>query len=408
MRFPEDAEFICIDGWDEALYNQALHWVNGNRRVAFLSEEEKQSSDPKVKIYCMDSPLQRQGMISQIAWFAVQKKMHAIGSFKEEITLHHTAANLLLSEAADFQNSILKNAKENNRPFRRGLELKGAFKGIPALVIGAGPSLEKNAHLLRHFEDKALLFAGGTALNLIDVEPHFAASIDANAPSDLFKKHPFKKTPFCYQARMNRENYSLLEGERILFPDGFSHAINWLYDEEKPFDSGWTVGNFLTAIALHLGCSPIIFVGMDLCYQEGRKYAHLKIDMPDNLIQQNGVWTQSDFLMAARWTEQLAKTHDFIDTSAHGILQIKKQPLQDVLQPLELQLLLRKQVFDAIQKLSIRSASRWDAWQGEIVEEMLLMPLWQIWRPVFEREFGQQNMELHKALFFQRVLAEHG
>ena len=58
MRFPEDSEFVCVIGWDEALYREALSWVDAVRRVAIVSESERASDDPRVKIYLLESPLQ--------------------------------------------------------------------------------------------------------------------------------------------------------------------------------------------------------------------------------------------------------------------------------------------------------------------------------------------------------------
>lgn len=417
MKFPEDSEFVCVVGWDEALYREALLWVDEGRRVAFVSDRERESSDPRVKIYCLESPLQLEGIARTIAWSAVFRKLFVIGNgvFKEELERCHLAAHLILSEAADYWVSAMTNARANDKPYRRGMALKGAFEGVPAFIVGAGPSLEKNGHLLRAFENRALVFAGGSALNAIDAVPHFAASIDAEAPYRQFKMHPFSEVPFCYQSRMNRDNFSLVHGERLLFPDSSSEAINWIYGEE-PFDGGWTVGNFLTAIAVHLGCSPVIFVGMDLCYEKGRKYAQIHGDVPDGLMSARGAVTQRDWLMSARWTEELARGRAFINATEGGLLQLPERKLEQFLELPSRDL----RVHEAIQQLPVVGGGKWDEWDAslrrckkkrdhlddEVVYQKLLFPLWQIWRPVFEREGGY--LELHQRLFFQKVLEEHG
>lgn len=417
MKFPEDSEFVCVTAWDETLYREALLWVDESRRVAILSDRERQSVDPRVKIYCVESPLQLEGILKAIAWSAVLRKLFVIGDgdVKEDLEKIHLAAHLILSEAADYWATAMTNARANDRPYRRGMGLKGAFEGVPALIVGAGPSLEKNGHLLRAFEKRALIFAGGSALNAIHAEPHFGASIDAEAPYRQFKMHPFSEVPFCYQSRMNRDNFSLVHGERLLFPDSSSEAINWIYGEEM-FDGGWTVGNFLTAIAVYLGCSPLIFVGMDLCYEQGRKYAEIDGDVPDGLISARGAITQRDWLMSVRWTEQLSRGRNFINATEGGILQLPERKLEAFLA-----LPLRDlRVHEAIQKLPVVEGGKWDEWEAslrrckkkmghlddEVVYQKLLFPLWQIWRPVFEREGGL--LELHQKVFFQTVLEEHG
>jgi hypothetical protein len=420
MKFPEDSEFVCVTGWDEALYREALSWVDEDRRVAIISDVERESEDPRVKIYCLESPLQLEGLARKIAWSAVLKKLCVIGdgAFKEELERCHLAAHLILSEAADYWIGAMQNARANDRPYRRGIALKGAFAGVPALIVGAGPCLEKNRHLIRQFEKRALIFAGGSALNAIDVEPHFGASIDAEAPYRQFKTQPFSEVPFCYQSRMNKDNFSLVHGERLLFPDSSSSAINWLHGEE-PFDGGWTVGNFLTAIAVHMGCSPIIFVGMDLCYENGRKYAQIHGDVPDGLIEARGAITQRDWLMSAMWTEGL-KGCELVNATEGGILRLPQMKLEEVLKRCSKERDLRRDVHDAIQKLPVVAGAKWKKWDAslrmckkkidnvsdEVVYQNLLFPLWQIWSPIFEREGG--NLELHRKLFFQKVLEEHG
>lgn len=414
MPFSKDSDFVCVIGWDEDLYQKSLSWIDETRRIAFVTDEEK-SVDPRVAIYPMESPLQSEMIARKIGWASVFKKLEVIGSgvLKDEIERSHTAAHALISEAADYWVKPMQSARLNQAPFRRGMDLAGAFEGVPAIIVGAGPSLEKNGHLLKAFKNKALIFAGGSALNAIDVEPHFAASIDAEAPYRQFKGQPFAEVPFCYQSRMNPDNFSLIHGERILFPDSSCDAINWIEGEER-FDGGWTVGNFITQAAILMGCSPIYFVGMDLCYQGMRKYAKIEADAPDGLIQVGDVWTQKDWLLAARWTEE--RKVPMFDAS-EGILRLPKVKLEE----LSLPNLGELQVHEAIQKLELKSARRWDEWDAslrrcknkieqieeEIVYQKLLDPLWQIWRPIFEREIQGQNLEIHRKLFFQKVLEEH-
>ena len=419
MKFPKDFEFVCVTEWDEDLYLEALSWVDETKRVAILSSEERESRDPRVKIYLFETPLQEEVVAKQIGWSAVFKKLHIIGSgaIRLGIEKYHLAAHSILSEAADYWVGAMKNARANEAHQYRGMDLKGTFANIPAIIVGAGPSLEKNGHLLKEFEERALIFAGGSALNTIDIEPHLGASIDPIAPYRQFKAQPFSQIPFCYQSRMNPDNFSLLHGEKILFPDSSVPAINWIEGQEM-FDGGWTVGNFLTQVAQLMGCSPILFIGMDLCYENGRKYAKMETDLPDGLIEVRGVLTQKDWLMAAEWTEK--QNGKMFDMSS-GMLRLPKISIDEALALCEKKENLRSQLHEKIQKLPKNEGGRWGEWdtslsrcknnfaeiEREVVYQKLLMPLWQIWRPVFEREIDHRNLMLHQKLFFQKVIEEH-
>lgn len=421
--FPKEAEYLVFDRWDDALYQKALTWVDGQRRALFVSEEERSSTDPRVQILPLESPLQWPGIIQNIAWRSVLRRLAIFGeaSFCSQLERSHLAAGLILSEAADWGILSMENGRANQTPYRRGLDLQGAFAKIPALIVGAGPSLEKNGHLIREFAQKGLIFAGGTALNVIGVEPHFGGSIDAAAPHEQFKQHPFSQVPFCYQSRMNRENFSLVKGEKLLFPDNASAPLNWIYGEE-PFDGGWTVGNFLTAVALHFGCDPILFIGMDLCYTDQRKYAKIETAPPDGLIRVRDVWTQKDWWMAAQWTE--AKQGPFLNVTEGGLLALPKCRFEEALSKLAHLGDLHRVVAKKIGSLELHPAptERWALWdaslercrveidENEIVYEKLLKPLWQVWRPIFAREVEvdpTQNIEIHRHLFFQQVLREY-
>ena len=52
-----------------------------------------------------------------------------------------------------------------------------------------------------------------------------------------------------------------------------------------------------------------------------------------------------------------------------------------------------------------------DAWKESLLEdgEEIFEPLWKTWQPVFAREHrgNKKAMEIHKALFFQKVIKEH-
>lgn len=64
-----------------------------------------------------------------------------------------------------------------------GSSLFDKFKEVPAIICGAGPSLEKNLTLLKEIKDQAIIFAGGSALNALQakgITPHFGAGIDPN------------------------------------------------------------------------------------------------------------------------------------------------------------------------------------------------------------------------------------
>src|SRR5207237_8873071 len=107
-------------------------------------------------------------------------------SFDDVLQWKERAAHLQLSDVADFGILAVQNTVQNRCvPYKNGLALKDKFLNIPVLIVGAGPSLEKEAHLIEKFN--GLIFAGGAALNVLTLEPHFAAGIDKTE----FKPHSY-------------------------------------------------------------------------------------------------------------------------------------------------------------------------------------------------------------------------
>lgn len=331
----------------------------------------------------LHSPIQAELIARHIAWQAVFQKidfqMEDEGrfgkKFQQTLTQTHLAADMLLSEASDYECLIGKNAKTNSQlPFRSGLALKNQWKGLPAIVVGAGPSLEQSAPLLKTVGDRALILAGGTAASLLGIKPHFVGAVDKYKALTSFPD-----VPLLTQLRAHPDGWAV-HPQRIVFPDSSSRWLNGILGVEEPFDSGWTVGNFLVAVALWAGCDPIVLVGMDFSYTS---------EIKKGLVQtEAGIWTQKDWIMAAHWMQG----KPCINTTPRGLLP-QNGSLEQVLSQLS-------------HPCPNPGLPPFIKMQNEVaVNDTLLDSLWSIWRPVFEREGG--DLELHRRLFFMRILEEH-
>lgn len=166
-----------------------------------------------------------------------------------------------------------------------GPSLYKRFKGIPAIICGAGPSLEKNIDQLEKLKDKALIFAGGTAMNALNAQgvlPHFGVGIDPfeTQISRIMENNAFL-IPYFVNLRMNKEALNAILGDKIYLPtdayNGYPLAMKLEKEigipEPEPINTGHNVINFSMAIAQKLGCNPILCVGLDLAYTGGKSYA---------------------------------------------------------------------------------------------------------------------------------------
>lgn len=160
-------------------------------------------------------------------------------------------------------------------------ELFGKFKNIPAIICGAGPSLDKNLAVLQQLTNRAIIFAGGTALNAVNSNgfiPHFGIGLDPHYEqvSRLIMNTAYE-IPFLFRGRVNHKALDIVQGPTIYVTGagGFATA-NWAEQElgiaGHYVDEGFNVVNFSLSLALAMGCNPIIFAGLDLAYSGNQSY----------------------------------------------------------------------------------------------------------------------------------------
>jgi hypothetical protein len=193
-----------------------------------------------------------------------------------------------------------------------GNQLFQKFKGVPAIICGAGPSLDKNFECLKGLKDKALIFGGGSSLNALSTRgflPHFGAGIDPNPPQlqRLLTNYAFE-LPFFYRSRMFHQAFNTIEGPRLYMTGtGGYHCSDWFEErlgiDGEFIDEGHNVVNFSAEIARSLGCSPIIFVGMDLAYTDLKAYAGGVVD--DSTVNEERITSMCDLETGAFQREDI-------------------------------------------------------------------------------------------------------
>ncbi|MTV49637.1 DUF115 domain-containing protein [Heliobacillus mobilis] len=155
--------------------------------------------------------------------------------------------------------------------------LYGRFPSVPAVIIAAGPSLDKNIEQLRHFSKYGLLIATGPSLRKLQqrgIRPHLVVSIDGGSPNfSHFQGIPADDVPLVFDSTIYP---SILDtywggGNRfcLFAPDkaGLYGILSTAFDVSRSsLNVGASVANLGLNLAYHLGCDPIVFVGQDLAF----------------------------------------------------------------------------------------------------------------------------------------------
>ncbi len=158
--------------------------------------------------------------------------------------------------------------------------LKDKFAGIPALIVGAGPSLEKNAHLLKEVKGKALIIAAISAyrpLLKFGVMPDIVISAEKVGLSTFFANDKEDEevrlllaevsNPSLYTERKVKKRYTYFSTYNTLSRE---HAAFW-GNRYFPEGSG-SVSTTALDIAVYAGAGPVILMGQDLSYSNNKTH----------------------------------------------------------------------------------------------------------------------------------------
>ena len=163
-------------------------------------------------------------------------------------------------------------------------EIRGKFEGYPAIIVSAGPSLDKNIHLLKEAQDKAVILtcdASWRACNKNGVRPDAIASIERELLTYQY-----------YYENIEFPEDLVLVGPTVLHPKmvgGFkgkeilSTKINggldgwWaeFFENVSYVDQGMTCAGTAFSYARIAGCNPIVLIGQDLAFTDDRIHSNL-------------------------------------------------------------------------------------------------------------------------------------
>lgn len=286
--------------------------------------------------------------------------------------------NALLKEellAPEFHQNIFTNMLKLPQAFYVNKWQK-AFKDVPAIICGAGPSLSKAHQALKMCGDKALILAGGSAiaaLGHMNITPHFAVALDPNYQEYEHLKHlKCDKTPLIFSSRLHPKARELFTGPLGYLSSQTGGPLEAFL--EKKFNltdppigpdlgqEALSVTTLSTSLAYFWGCNPIIFVGVDMAYTDMKMYApgvvqNSSIISSDPIIwrkntQGRRVPTLVKWIMESQTLSRYARTHPdrlfFNASEGLGFKDIPHKNLDEIIQAFSPQLHLKERILKHI------------------------------------------------------------
>lgn len=175
-------------------------------------------------------------------------------------------------------------------------QIRDKFKGCPGIVVGGGPSLDKNVELLKEAAGKAVIIttdAAYRACERIGVKPDAIASIERDKPTyDYFyKDRTFDKDVVLVGPNLLWPDiFKEYPGKKVVMQKTIYGPEGWwgnFFPMTEHMDMGFSCSNVAHGVLEEMGCNPIIFIGQDLAYTGNRKHSEDSKYFENNQLEED-------------------------------------------------------------------------------------------------------------------------
>ena len=173
-------------------------------------------------------------------------------------------------------------AKNSYRNYPLVMQSKGvaylldSAKGLPAFVVGIGPSLDSSIAALKEARGRSMIISTDAAFRALlanGIRPDVVFTLDCKPDQGRLwaDVHPHD-IPIIFNTCSHPDAIASWTGPKLFYnqfhqSDQLSELIlGHVYSHIGQIPSGATVGNMAFLLSKALGCSPAILVGMDFCY----------------------------------------------------------------------------------------------------------------------------------------------
>lgn len=219
-------------------------------------------------------------------------------------------------------------------------DLRGILPSdIPAIIVSAGPSLNKNIMELKKAVGKACIIATDTAMKPLlnaGIVPNLFVIVDGLKPALLFEHKDLSKVPMVTMTAVSAAPMDMHKGKKFFYASGsmFENMILTELGEKHGCNrmltdlvTGGSVATSAYSLACVMGATNIILVGQDLAMTGNRTHADGTFqDKMDEIDTESGeyfeveaidggkVLTRGDFKHYLDWFEKCIREWKAITT----------------------------------------------------------------------------------------------
>ena len=181
--------------------------------------------------------------------------------------------------SAVFAENLFMNADYIRTGYHVKQLMKAVPTDIPAIVVSAGPSLNKNIEELKKAKNRAFIIAVDTALKPLlnhGIIPDMYALVDGKKPLSLIDAEEGKNIPLVSACEAAHQVLEFHKGKKFFYRSGYEFLDKMYTMNKKEFPAmtvGGSVATLAFALACYLGIEKVILVGQDLALSGNRTHA---------------------------------------------------------------------------------------------------------------------------------------
>lgn len=200
-------------------------------------------------------------------------------------------------------------------------ELESEFREKNAIIVAAGPSLDKNIELLRNRPDNVVVVAVGTVFHkmaALGINPDYVIFLDAQPHlySQIEGLEDMEIPIICATTACKRIARQYKGRKYLICQKGYDRAEEYAKERNyQTYETGGSVSTIALDLCIRLGCKSIAYLGLDLAFTDGHTHAsnasddiaaHEEMNVMVAAVDGGEVPASHLFVMYREWIERRA------------------------------------------------------------------------------------------------------
>lgn len=281
---------IVLFGLGDGNYVEALLANTENTRImVYEPRSHRGYNDPRVVVFHSPQEFKQKLAIAEARKYRVRLAVNPV--YKKLYREHYDQfCDFLLKELSAIQSDIVTSLRFSYEWQRNTFlnwrhipesppvaRLFNSWVGKPIVVVSAGPSLDRDLDELRKVKDKVVILAVGSILNKLlreGIRPDYTLAFDGGWPNYTGHFQGVESdVPLIWDGILHWRILDEYKGPKVMMQIWPLEFLGYLGRPVGFINIGPSIANTVFDLALKMGGSPIILMGQDCAFTDGRSHA---------------------------------------------------------------------------------------------------------------------------------------